>query len=281
MSLAVNQNLFGKKLNQLDNNTIFFLLVNFNNKNEILSFISQFESVNEKVFFGILNNGGNKSEWVEENSNSNMAIISSEKNLGYIGGAKKILQDIKINSKYIILCNSDIYLNASNFVNYLLKTEYSDEIGIVGPKIKSPNSENQNPLYKKLPSLNTFKKWKLIYSRPLLFNLYYFLSKFKIKSPEENIEFPFALHGSFLIFINSSKFTMDYFETKIFLFGEELHIGFVAKKNNMLLHYDSNISIFHDEHVSTGKLSNSFRRKELLNSIVILEKEIYSHDQQN
>lgn len=280
MSLLVNRNHFGKKLSQLDNNSIFFLLINYNNKKEIVNFIHQFDTISDKVFFGVLNNGGKKSEWLENNLLENSVVLNSEKNLGYIGGANFLLQNMNIKSRYIVLCNSDIYLNSSKLVNYLLSKEYDENISVVGPSIKSPNSSNQNPLYTKMPSKKTFKKWKFIYSSQILFRLYYLLSKIKIKSSEskKNSKFPFALHGSFMIFINNSEFTLDYFNTNIFLFGEEIHIGHIAKKKNMKLYYDSNMSIFHDEHVSTGKLSDSFRRRELLKSIVLLEKEIYTND---
>ncbi|MCR1927176.1 hypothetical protein NSA39_04775 [Enterococcus gallinarum] len=280
MKSQENQNHFGKKQNQQDS-SILFLLINYNNKKEILKFIDQFEEVSKCVSFLILNNGGNVKEWIEPNLFDNAFIYNSEENLGYIGGAKFLFKKNEFDFRYMILCNSDIYLDAKSFVKTILNKNYDKNISIVGPNIGSPHKKNQNPFLSNPPSKEVFKKWKTIYKSELLFTCYYFLSKYKSKLLRKEVidKNPFALHGAFLIFINNPELTVDYFDSEIFLFGEEIHIGFIAQKKQQLLFLDSNLSVFHDEHSSTGRLSMSFRRKELLKSIKVLEKEIYGNDE--
>ena len=83
----------------------------------------------------------------------NVHIIKNKENLGFSGGNNIgfIYLKEKINCKFIILLNNDVYFTQKNF-GTIIEEEYKvSKFAVMGPKILLKNNLI-NPLYKKLPS---------------------------------------------------------------------------------------------------------------------------------
>ena len=75
-------------------------------------------------------------------------------------------------------------------------------------------------------------------------------------SNQEIFQDIYAAHGSFFIFSNNF-FQYVSLNFPMFLFGEELYIAEIARKNNLRTIYNNNLKVFDEENISTSKLRSS------------------------
>tara|TARA_B110000908_G_C10208009_1_gene428735 strand:+ start:531 stop:1289 length:759 start_codon:yes stop_codon:yes gene_type:complete len=233
---------------------IYWILINFNNCDDIHKLISLYEN---NCDFIIVDNSHNYINY------NNESIIIPETNLGYIGGFKYALNFLNDHSiSKCIFSNSDIkIIDGFNKIFEINK----DISNVIVPRIISPNGEQNPHLVKRQKK----KYWVLRYvssKNPVLWFLWTFLANFRKKvnkklnkSSNLNYQKIYSGHGAFLMFnnIDFSKFKIS---SHNFLYGEEIHFAEYFKMNNIPVLFDPKIIIHHNEHVSTSKLNNNFRR---------------------
>tara|TARA_A100001388_G_C28519121_1_gene380056 strand:- start:151 stop:507 length:357 start_codon:yes stop_codon:yes gene_type:complete len=66
----------------------------------------------------------------------------------------------------------------------------------------------------------------------------------------------YAAHGSFFIF-SDNFFKYISLNFPIFLFGEELYIAELSRKNDLRIIYNNNLQVFDEENISTSQLRSS------------------------
>lgn len=231
----------------------YWILVNYNNCDDIHKLISLYQ---KDLNFIIVDNSNNYKSFNDE------VVIIPDKNLGYLGGFIFALNNFNNFNKKIIFSNSDIEIikGFKDIVKYNKKVE-----SVFVPKIISPSGD-QNP---HILNRKNKKHWilrKVLSSNFIFWYIWSLLVSLKKKTKKivnnnSNLipEKIYAGHGSFYIFnnINFSKFKSL---NHNFLYAEEIHFAEFFNRSNIPVLYNSKIIIHHNEHASTSKINNNFRR---------------------
>jgi len=182
-------------------------------------------------------------------------------NLGYLGGALRILNDVENVGEYdyIIVSNVDIELDR-DFFNNLLAASYAPEIGWVAPQIFTEQEQrDKNPKILSRPSLKKMKLLRLMYRHPILHRLYentlYKRKKLRPVYPAQRI---YAGHGSMMIFTGKAMADLLPMHYPVFLFGEECFLAERLNEKGYDVFYDPAVKIIDREHVSTGEMKSKF-----------------------
>lgn len=171
---------------------------------------------------------------------------------------------------YLVISNPDIIVN--NMCLSILSQE-NKSLDIIGPKIITNNSKNQNPFYYS-KNYFTFLFLKIFSQTQIKFFLYISLSinkmlgkfyrRFSVNSQYTQV---YALHGSFIIFSSNAINQLEpLFDENMFLFCEEIHLAELVKSKNMSMHYYPKIEVLHKEDGSIAFIKNDIS-KILINSL--------------
>ena len=232
----------------------YWILINFNNSDDIHKLISLYEN---NCDFIIVDNSHNYIKYNKE------SILIPETNLGYIGGFKYALNTINDSSiSKCIFSNSDIEIIDGFNKIIELKNNISN---VIAPRLISPNGDQNPHLIKRKMK----KYWVLRYvssHNSFLWFIWTFFVNYKIKIKKiliknlnPNPQKIYSGHGAFLIF-NNIDFTKFNCLNHNFLYGEEIHFAEYFHMNNIPVLFNPEIIIHHNEHASTSKLNNNFRR---------------------
>jgi len=230
----------------------YWILINYNNSIEIQKLILKY---NNHCEFVIVDNSNN---YKKENDE---LVLVPKKNIGYIGGFKYALKHIiNPNEARLIFSNSDIKIQSGSEKLFSFKEKLTY---VQTPRIISPKGE-QNPHILKRKTNNHWVIRKIASQNVVFWNLWLFLVNFKkhLRKQSSDIkeQYIYAGHGSFFIF-NKINFT-DFVKLKHnFLYGEEIHLAEYFFQNQIPVLFDRDIVVFHEEHSTTSKLNNNFRRK--------------------
>ncbi len=131
-------------------------------------------------------------------------IISMEYNVGFAKGNNLgyTIAKYKYNSDYIIILNSDVYIQSLNFINQINQLYIKYSYDILGPKISNLDGCDQNPIEYVHDSSRKINNTLIL---NLIRFLYYFSNLYKEKDKTEKktvaidmVNVP--LHGSCLIY---------------------------------------------------------------------------------
>lgn len=178
-------------------------------------------------------------------------------NLGYLGGAQYVINNINNITEYdfIAISNVDLKLDIS-FLNSLCTNSYPENVGWIAPSIYSLQEKREKKTLSRPP------KWKFVIMRelyrfPLLYKWYYH-SLYKRKkvttrlTEEQNI---YAGHGAFILLTNLFFQTYKKLDYPVFLFCEENYIAELIRKAGMTVRYYPSLKIWDSEHASIGKIN--------------------------
>lgn len=254
---------------------ILIIPVNYNSYKELECYLS---SINKAVFRSkdtiveiIIADNSTIQEPCEFAYN-NISSIHIEKydNLGYLGGAQKVMNSLSFISDYdyIVISNVDILLGENFFMN-LSSIKDDDTIGWIAPQIWTEEEcRDKNPKVIKRYTRSKLEKIKLLYRYPFLDYVYTNTLYLKKKSrPNYNEMDIYAGHGSFIIL--TKHFFKFYKEINypLFLFGEELFLAELNKKAGLKVRYIPALKVIDKEHVSTSKMKKKSYYKYNLDSI--------------
>ena len=210
--------------------------------------------------------------------NLDIEIIRSTKNTYYWGGIKLGLKNDKKDYDWIIACNNDVEFNDNRFFEKLNTLE-KDSYSIIAPQIiSSLTNKDLNPfmlkpisfiydIYYSLYYLN-FSTSKIVHKIGSLFTVIKKMSKIKNSL---NCQI-YAGHGSCMIFSKSFFSNGGYLETGFTMYGEEVSTGEISKKINSLIYYIPSLSLLHNEHQSTKKVSSKDNFLHSKNTYYFLKK---------
>lgn len=267
-----------------------FLLipVNYNSYEQLSKYIgscnsafSRLKTNKDKVSIDIFV-ADNSNELIDfilpQNNNHFCYKLFKNGNLGYLGGALRILNNLKNVEEYtyVIISNVDIEFDL-NFFNSLLKNDYVPSIGWIAPAIISyAENRDKNPKIIKRYNLKALKILRLIYRFPILHYLYnntlYKRKKFRQSFEAQSI---YAGHGSLMIFTGKALSSLLPLSYPVFLFGEECFFAEMLNKNGYSVYYDPSIKVYDKEHVSTGNMKRDFYYKCNHEAINYLISEFY------
>lgn len=167
-------------------------------------------------------------------------LIRSEENVGYFKGNLLGATFLKrrYGAEYALILNPDVgcenWKDLVDYVTPLLKEGYF----IIGPKITIPGyNDVSSPILRFTPLTETLFN--------LTFPISYPLRRFLINRKSNKSNFVFAVEGSaYFIDLNKMIQVASYYDN-VFLYGEEIIYGLIAKKKKWLIYYDCSVSIIH------------------------------------
>ncbi|MDB2683567.1 hypothetical protein N9Y58_01675 [Alphaproteobacteria bacterium] len=250
------------------------IIINYKNTSRVNEYIKHV-MYGKKNFFDKIYLVDNSQDFVPDNFSSTMLkegkvnIIVPEFNLGYFGGANLALKNIDrslIDS--IVVSNVDVkIITPVDLFRSELMSLNSDSV------IFSPLTfNNQNIFYStdqlERASYFSIKIKSLIFSNVLTLTLYEiycliryklhnFFKKFFRHNPLPQYDYIYAPCGCFVIF-NKSYFDLNFnFSYPFFMYGEEIYLAELCKKNNLKIRINKNIKIIHEGYNTTLFYKNS------------------------
>ena len=245
---------------------ILIVCVNYNSYEELNQFLDSVEkssnnAVETQVEVVVADNSTIK-QTVDKSLYKSISVSQQNlDNLGYLGGASAVLNNIRniIQYKYVIISNVDVIFE-ENTIKQMQNFEIGDDIAWVAPCIYSEKYQKDlNPsILNRYPRLK-LQLLKLTYHRFVyqLYCKYYYSEKRKNASYSQTDIY--AGHGSCIIL--TSIFFNDYkqIDYPIFLYGEELYFAELIKRVQKRVVYTPSIVIKTTGGVSTSRLpSKSF-----------------------
>lgn len=249
--------------------TIVVSVTCYENENEVLEFADKLskQDCSESIAFLITCNKCRNIEVFRtkmEKIKLKSYVFNPGKNLGYLNGCLYGLKKYGENYTWAVISNTDVEFMSNRFFKNFIGEKYGTEIGCVGPDVCLQDAiTHQNPFFLTRPSRRAMKLRRAIYSNYPLYSLYCLLSSMKAKLKKKTVERSgqvYSVHGSIVVLRKKVVDALLEGENQIFMYGEELYIAEIVRKNNLISYYDKELEIRHKENQVTGK--NPSRRKQ-------------------
>ncbi len=197
---------------------------------------------------------------IAKNSNVDIKIIISPKNLYYWGAANYALDQIDLNAnnnlEWIIICNNDILFSRKDLLSKIMNYN-SKNYPILAPAILSSKTKKDlNPFMVK--RINNLAKayYSIFYLNSITGLIIYRFRQFLkmiariFNSSNTNSKFIYAPHGSFIIFSKIFFQSGGYLDQNLTMYGEEFTTAEIANKLQISICYEPDIEVVHIEHSS-------------------------------
>jgi len=262
---------------------VLIVCVNYNSYKELQSFI---KSIDDSLYgvSGVLVKvviADNSSKYQQYSYTPNVELLSVEhrkcENDGYLGTAQKIINAVEdiYQYDYVTISNVDIVVSRS-FFSVLSQIEIGDNIGWVVTAIKSESlGRDKNPSVLHRYSKLRLQILKLTYNSlilPLYEKLYYQKKIGVNYYGEMDI---YAGHGAFMMLTKAFFKRNRIINYPMFLYGEELYLAELNRKENLRVRYYPTLIINDLEHVSTSLLRRSSYYRYNRNALDYILREFY------
>lgn len=202
--------------------------------------------------------------------NAKIKVIETENNLGYAYGNNYGLEYLKDKDiKNVIISNPDIEVS-ENVIIKLIKDLDKDDVTLVAPIILENGKES--------------KGWKLPhFKEDLISNINYFhkysnkLLSYKEDYYNQELCKVEVVHGCFFAIKYKDFKSINFFDSKTFLYYEENILGSKLKNNNLNSYIDTSIKVKHNLSVSVDKSFNSLKKYKILKTSQIYYEKNYNH----
>lgn len=268
-----------------------FVVVNYFSEEEVLHFFQHevLDQQSSNWFLCLVNNGSKDSDTIEKIKKLGVHIIQPNSNAGYLGAAGIALEYFKQAfdnfPSLLVLSNSDMhYTDKKMLSSWANDYSQSHHIGLIGCRITSTlTGKAQNPMYRERLSKNHLQRLASIFSYKFSYNLYQtaalikgkILSGFK-NATSSNIETVYAIHGSCMLMHRSLLEIHDVFRDAPFLFGEEVYLAEICRRENLQVVFDPTFEILHQEHQTTGIYKSAIQQKRLATALKLILNKFYS-----
>jgi len=226
-------------------NRISTIIVNYNSSRNCINLIKSLNKINDLLGEIIIIDNNSQDIKILENNlkNKKIRIIKNKINYGF---AKAVNQGIKHSSfPIILLINPDSYLENDSVKKSIGLIFQDKSIGIIGGKIKKPNSGQYQLTATNFPNFFTalfeFTNLKKIFPNNIFSNNFWVEKKYC-----DNKCIPVtSLCGAFLIFRKRINGKLNKFDENYFLYMEDIDFGiFINKLNNKVI-FDPRSSVTH------------------------------------
>lgn len=244
------------------------VVLNYMTCNETIEFIDSFLEFYENERLIIVDNGS-PSDLIlplekKISQNNSISLHKTGKNLGFANG-NNVGISIALSEGYdhVVCSNNDVLFTDPAVLRVLQDDLDAFNAAVAGPSIINLLGENQNPMCPIRPTKQAVKK-TLLYTSFAGISLRKAFRNPKIKtiakrilglnsqSAKDDLEesksgFTYALHGSFLMF--GPRFFEHFagFDSRTFLYGEEMILAEMLLNKNLQAYYDSSVQILHKE----------------------------------
>lgn len=204
----------------------------------------------------VLINGGLLGYDLNQIGMINYRVVDNE---GYYGTFISFINHNDVSHyDYVILSNPDIHSIDGRLFDYL-REHRNSTTGIIGPAILSLRKKtNRNPSSITKPSLAKMKIQVIIRSHQMLsilLDLYSARLRWPAIVNKSEVKSVYMVHGSFVI-ISKQLIPLLPKKALTFLYCEEFIFSETALKNNLKVIYDSRLTVYDYENISTGVIKN-------------------------
>jgi len=148
---------------------------------------------------------------------NSVKYIFTGKNTGYGAGHNSILGKIKESSDFHLILNPDVYFEPEILKELSSELQKDSNLSMIAPKILFPNEEIQYTI-RKYPTILEFSLRFLRIS-----NRYTKNREYRNQNLEMSL-YPDFIHGSFLLFKTQDLIKLEGFDTRYFLYMEDVDI---------------------------------------------------------
>lgn len=194
--------------------------------------------------------------------NEKITVLANNRNAGYGAGNNFGIQYINDNwaSKYVLLSNPDVVVDESALVGLEQFLEQNKEYAMVAPFMFNANMEKQKNTAMRIPG-----KWKYILSCSIILSkIFSFMHYRNIVNTAESVVQVGSLSGSMFMFRMEDMLNFGMYDEDIFLYGEEVVLGYKMKRAQKKVALLPRLSFVHKHSVSISKRYNTEIKKRRL-----------------
>lgn len=246
--------------------SILIVCVNYNSYKDLANYLSSIDKAvccveGLTVDVAVADNSNGKESICDTTYDHIHLNYYNYDNLGYLGGASAVINELPDVMKYDYVAISNVDLQISDNFFQMLKEIKTDVVTAwIAPQIYSHDEDrDRNPKVISRYSKRKLKMLYYMYKYPILFHLYtataYKRKKLAPKYGEMDI---YAGHGSFMLLTRNFFHEYKKIEYPIFLFGEELFLAELIREKGMKVRYVPSLRLEDNEHVSTSRMKKKF-----------------------
>lgn len=191
-----------------------------------------------------------------------LQVIEAPDNPGYFGGAYKALKNLSLEAyDFVVVSNVDLVFTSKTFFSSMTTYVQEKDIGVLAPSIVSGISKkDSNPYMLGRPSRMRMLFYSFIFSNYLTaqaYSLLGLLKKMLVGGSEGGgaaASLMYAPHGSCIIFSKEFFQRGGSLQYGAYMYGEEVFVGEWCRRLGLKVKYAPELSVYHEESVSTGRL---------------------------
>ena len=276
--------------------SILVVVVSYRNNAQLLDFLTQnagrFAPRDYKVSVIAVANGLKAPEQQQLHNaahafvSDSVALLASEENPGYFGGAAKGLAAHLATHPppdWVIVTNDDIYF-ADVFFAKLAVLSCPPDTGVIAPDTVVPSTGNhQNPYQLRRPGRMRLRVLLLSFSHPLLYRMALLFAKLRPSRwfpspPPAALDQPcdiYAPHGACVLFharYFAAGGTLDHIA---FLYAEENFVAEICRRAKLRVRYEPSLRVEHHEHSTMRKVPSNLHLKYMRDATIALWQHFY------
>ena len=253
----------------MSDSKVGIVILNYLTYNLTIKCLKNLNKIEYKNYFVVVvdNNSPNDSykeikNFIKKNSfKYEVYLLKTDKNGGYsYGNNVGIKKAEELKASYILIMNNDILIKESDFlnklVNYLNKNQ---KIAMIGPGIIQKKNMIELPLLKKRITPFKYIMSNILYPFKIIFNK---MSRKKMQSYQRPIKV-YSVSGCCFIIRSKIFEEINYFDSNVFLFGEEYILGEKLYKKDYDVYFMPNLHVFHNHSTTIGSVYNLRRTEKL------------------
>ncbi|MCE7626711.1 glycosyltransferase family 2 protein [Vibrio fluvialis] len=251
---------------------VSYLILNYNSRFETTRLIKEISRFDRSNTIIVVDNFSDEIIIEEDLKaiNENVHLLRAESNLGYARGNNLGLEYIynEIDSKYVLVCNPDIFFTKDNVNKMIENIRKKEDVALSGLLMTDQYGNAQVSAWKLPTLLQDFVMSSAVLKKIIpMSNVY--------KNNENIVD---VIQGAFFL-ADMDKFkSVNFFDDRTFLYGEERLVGLKLKNSSLKIFYDNSSSFIHEIGSSINKsYPNRYDKFKLLyESRLIYHSEINS-----
>lgn len=278
--------MMGEKVKEIVN-----VVLCYKNEEEVIAYAKKLEKLNDCIQLDlviVVNATGEMEEFEFDRRlnelNLNIIVFRPNENLGYMNGLlygyrEYEKRENKI-TRYVIMSNTDIDFQDSDFIKKLLSNNYPIDIACIGPAVcVSELNTYDNPVAYERRTKDEVNKLIAKFSFPIFNQIYVWLAfvkpRFIKRKKEPEAKKVYEVHGCF--FILTGKFAHEIKDEHFgpLMYSEETFIAENAYCRGLCEYYDSTLEVIHLEHTVTSHLKAKKRAQYMNESMRWIRDQFY------
>lgn len=231
------------------------IIINYNTSEQTIKCIKHIINSTINFLYEVIvvdNNSTDDSIITIKKQFSNVKIILNNNNFGF-GKANNIgISEAK--GEYLLLLNSDVYVNTNTIQDCLEKLIKNTNINVIGCQLRNSDESIQKSTYTYIAEYEGLLKNNILYA---YFNR---VNKNEVK----------ALMGSFLMMPKKTFDCVGKFDSDFFMYAEEMEWFYRFSKHKLNLFYNSDVWAIH-EHGASSKKNWSAKQASLSTALLFLK----------